>query len=118
MLNDEEIRNIYEVVDNDDLADRVIKMIEANEILEKGTDPVFVFEQDKGETRKSIEGEIIVRSVSSFSDEFKESKYQVWKANGGFGCKAGIGGSAVFATCVTDKEEARMRINQVIGVIK
>lgn len=54
----------------------------------------------------NIEGKLVVIKPASFSPEFREAKYQIVLATGGFGCDANKMGSAVYVEEVhTDNPE-------------
>lgn len=44
----------------------------------------------------NIEGKLVVIKPASFSPEFREAKYQIVLATGGFGCDASKMGNAVY----------------------
>lgn len=56
---------------------------------------------DKSECKplsNHIEGKLVVIGASHFKAEYKDAKYQLVLACGGFGCDAGKMGNAVFVT--------------------
>ena len=54
----------------------------------------------------NIEGKLVVIKPDFFKPEFREAKYQIVLATGGFGCEAGKLGNAVFVEEVhTDNPE-------------
>lgn len=102
LISDEEMEKIQQLLDRHE----IIENSGADDLLES------TLEID------DITGRLIIISTRTLSDNYKKAKWQIWRATGGFGCKAGNGGSAVFAQCIEDGENARWRINQVLGVIK
>ena len=64
---------------------------------------------DKSECKPlsdNIEGKLVVIKPDFFKPEFRDAKYQIVLATGGFGCKAGKLGNAVFVEEVhTDNPE-------------
>lgn len=54
-----------------------------------------------------------VLKESVMAPEFRELKWRVWRALGGFGCSPTARGSAVFARCVEDGEECRWERYQI-----
>ena len=64
---------------------------------------------DKSECKPlsdNIEGRLVVIKPDFFKPEFREAKYQIVLATGGFGCEAGKLGNAVFVEEVhTDNPE-------------
>ena len=74
---------------------------------------------DKSECRPlsdHIEGKLVVIDSQFFKPEFKEAKYQLVLATGGFGCDSDKFGTAVFVTeCCEDPEEYRQERYNLIG---
>lgn len=78
-------------------------------------------------TRKDIDplpetswvGKILVLNGAgkTLKREFKRAKFQLWRATGGFGCEPGLVGRAVFATCLSDGENARWDRGEFIGCV-
>jgi hypothetical protein len=64
------------------------------------------------------EGQILVLPVSSFSKQYQEPQFQLFRANGGFGCSPETMGTAVFGHFIYDGEECRYSRNDFIGVLK
>ena len=64
---------------------------------------------DKSECKPlsdNIEGRLVVTKPDFFKPEFRDAKYQIVLATGGFGCEAGKLGNAVFVEEVhTDNPE-------------
>lgn len=74
---------------------------------------------DKSECRPLsdyIKGKLVVVDSAFFKPEFREAKYQIVLATGGFGCDAGKLGNAVFVTeCCEDPEKYRQERYNLIG---
>ena len=74
---------------------------------------------DKSECKPlsdNIEGKLIVIKPGFFKPEFREAKYQLVLATGGFGCDASKMGNAVFVTeCYENPEEYRQERYNLIG---
>lgn len=74
---------------------------------------------DKSECKPlsdNIEGKLVVIKPDFFKPEFREAKYQLVLATGGFGCDADKFGTAVFVTeCCEDPEEYRQERYNLIG---
>lgn len=63
-----------------------------------------------------IEGKLVVIKPEFFKPEFREAKYQLVLATGGFGCDAGKLGNAVFVTeCCDNHEHYRQERYNLIG---
>ena len=63
-----------------------------------------------------IEGKLVVIKPDFFKPEFREAKYQIVLATGGFGCDAGKLGNAVFAIeCCENPESYRQERYNLIG---
>jgi hypothetical protein len=92
-----------------------------NKKIEK-TSKFFTSEDTlKGSYLHDFEGEVVVVSesiVKNWKPEYQEKKYQLWKAHGGFGCDPNKIGTAVFAKCLVDGEEARFSRNDFVGIVK
>jgi len=54
-----------------------------------------------------LTGRILVLKSELLAPEYRTQNNQLWRADGGFGCKPGLAGSCVIATCLADGEEAR-----------
>lgn len=64
----------------------------------------------------NIKGKFVVVKPDYFKPEFREAKYQLVLAEGGFGCDASKLGSAVFVTeCCENPEEYRQERSNLIG---
>lgn len=61
---------------------------------------------------------ILVLDFSALNPQYCESKYQLWRATGGFGTKNYTIGTAVFAKCLYDSDENRWNRNDFIGALK
>lgn len=74
---------------------------------------------DKSECRPlsdHIEGKLVVIDSKYFKPEFREAKYQIVLATGGFGCDAGKLGNAVFVVeCCENPENYRQERYNLIG---
>ena len=67
-----------------------------------------------------LEGKLLVIKDKCFKEDFRDAKYQLVLANGGFGCRPDARGNAIFVTeCHTDNPEA-YRIercnNDILGI--
>lgn len=63
-----------------------------------------------------IEGKLVVIKPEFFKPEFREAKYQLVLATGGFGCDASKMGNAVFVTeCCENPEIYRQERYNLIG---
>lgn len=65
----------------------------------------------------SYVGLILVLSAKGLSPAYRRSAYQLHRACGGFGCEPGKAGSAIFAACLADGEEARWSRSDFIGYV-
>ena len=55
----------------------------------------------------NIEGKIVVIGADSFKEQYRDAKYQLAVATGGFGCHADKMGNAVFVTeCINNNPES------------
>lgn len=63
-------------------------------------------------------GKVLVMKIRSLKETYWDPKYQLWHANGGFGCYPDKLGTAVFVTCLYDGERARFSRSDFIGPIK
>lgn len=64
----------------------------------------------------NIEGKLVVIKPDFFKPEFRDAKYQIVLATGGFGCDADKFGTAVFVTeCCENPEEYRQERYNLIG---
>lgn len=63
-----------------------------------------------------IEGKLVVIKPEFFKPEYREMKYQIVLATGGFGCDASKMGNAVYVTeCCKNPEEYRQERYNLIG---
>lgn len=63
-----------------------------------------------------IEGKLVVIKPEFFKPKFREAKYQIVLATGGFGCDVGKLGNAVFVTeCCENPEHYRQERYNLIG---
>lgn len=74
---------------------------------------------DKSECKplsENIVGKLVVIDSKFFKPEFREAKYQIVLATGGFGCDAGKLGNAVFVVeCCENPENYRQERYNLIG---
>ena len=56
---------------------------------------VHITEKDVNPLRENFEGKLVVVKIDFFSEPFKEAKYQLVKAFGGFGCHKSSRGTCV-----------------------
>lgn len=64
----------------------------------------------------NIEGKLVVIKPDFFKPEFRDAKYQIVLARGGFGCDASKMGNAVFVTeCCENPEDYRQERYNLIG---
>ena len=64
----------------------------------------------------NIEGKLVVINPDFFKPEFRDAKYQIVLATGGFGCDASKMGNAVFVTeCCENPESYRQERYNLIG---
>lgn len=65
----------------------------------------------------NIEGKIVVIGSQFFKEQYRDAKYQLAVATGGFGCHAGKMGNAVFVTeCINyNPESYRQERYNLIG---
>ena len=74
---------------------------------------------DKSECKPlsdNIEGKLVVIKPDFFKPEFREAKYQIVLATGGFGCEAGKLGNAVYVVeCCENPENYRQERYNLIG---
>jgi hypothetical protein len=69
------------------------------------------------DTMKDCTGMILVLRPDSLHPKYRESKYQLWKATGGFGTKNYTIGTAVFGKGLYDGESARWNRSQFMGAL-
>lgn len=64
----------------------------------------------------NIKGKLVVIKPDFFKPEFREAKYQIVLATGGFGCDASKMGNAVYVTeCCQNPENYRQERYNLIG---
>ena len=64
----------------------------------------------------NIKGKLVVVKPEYFKPEFREAKYQIVLATGGFGCDASKMGNAVFVIeCCKDSEHYRQERYNLMG---
>lgn len=63
-----------------------------------------------------ITNKVCVINPTLLADGFKDPKYQLFFAEGGFGCHKHNKGSAVFGVFLADKERTRFERYEFIGV--
>lgn len=66
----------------------------------------------------NIEGKLLIREVDSFKEDFRDPKYQLVLATGGFGCDPTKMGNAIFVTEVhnDEPESYRMERYDILGI--
>jgi hypothetical protein len=72
----------------------------------------------QGSYSEDYEGKILVLPTQSFHPVYREAKYQLFRATGGFGCSPDTLGTAVFGHFIYDGEECRYRRGDFVGVLK
>ncbi len=68
-------------------------------------------------TDAQLNGRVIVLKRERLETPYREVKFRLWRATGGFGCNPNALGSAVFAQCLYDGELARWERSDVQGWI-
>lgn len=71
-----------------------------------------------GSRSGEYEGELVVIRPDILQRDKQTADYQLCYATGGFGCRAGAGGRAVFCRTVYDNREMRYDRTDVLGIIK
>lgn len=71
-----------------------------------------------GSRSGDYDGELVVIRADLLQRDKQTADYQLCRATGGFGCKAGAGGRAVYCRTVYDNREMRYDRTDVLGVIK
>jgi len=71
-----------------------------------------------GSRSGDYEGEIVVIRADLLQRDKQTADYQLCRAMGGFGCKAGAGGRAVYCRTIYDNREVRYDRTDVLGIIK
>ena len=70
------------------------------------------------DTVDNFEGKLIMLKDDTYKAEYREPKYLLVLATGGFGCDSEKVGRAVYYKCIYDGENACTDRGQVFGVIK
>ena len=68
------------------------------------------------EPEESLEGKLVIVKASNISPEYRSADYQLGYALGGFGCKPGAGGRAVFFQELYSGEKSRWDIGDILGI--
>ena len=67
-----------------------------------------------------LEGKLLIREVNSYPEDFRDAKYQLVLAIGGFGCKPGAIGNAIFVSECHNDEPIRFRMercnDEILGI--
>lgn len=63
-------------------------------------------------------GKIVVLRADYFKDEYKKPEYQLFLAEGGFGCSPSAAGTKVFGRFLKDDEKTSFRRGDIIGVLQ
>lgn len=79
-------------------------------ILTKDTDGVVALPDD-------ITGKIVVVDAKHLAPQYQQAKYQLFKAEAGFGCHKANRGTAVIGYHIVDKEHTRWERHELIGVV-
>ena len=64
------------------------------------------------------EGKVLVLKPETLNEKYWESKYQLWYAHDGFGCRPSARGRSIRATCLADGEMCRWNRQDFIGPIQ
>lgn len=62
--------------------------------------------------------QILVLNPSHLAKEYRKPEFQLWRGDGGFGCKPDTVGTAVYAVCLADEERARWSRHNFLGILK
>ncbi len=65
----------------------------------------------------STVGKVLVLSPNVLKESALQPQNQLWLASGGFGCDPKASGRAIYATCLSDGEEARWNREDFVGVL-
>ena len=68
------------------------------------------------EPEESLEGKLVIVKASNISPEYRSADYQLGYALGGFGCKPGAGGRAVFFEELYSGERSRWDVGDILGI--
>ncbi len=63
-----------------------------------------------------LQGKLVIVAPSSFKPEYRQRKFLIWRAMGGFGCDPNALGSGVFSKCIGDGEEAKLCRSRIVGL--
>ncbi|ACV62342.1 hypothetical protein Dtox_1478 [Desulfofarcimen acetoxidans DSM 771] len=66
----------------------------------------------------SINGRVVILKASTLSEEFRESKHQLYFCTGGFGSNSNPSGRSVFAVSLADGEQVRWNRSDILGIAK
>lgn len=69
-----------------------------------------------GELEDDLTGDVLILKDTELSVDYQQPKFQLWRAERGFGCLQNTTGRAVFATALVDGEEARWSRQDFIGI--
>ena len=67
------------------------------------------------EPEESLEGKLVIVKANNISPEYRSADYQLGYALGGFGCKPGAGGRAVFFEELYSGERSRWDVGDILG---
>jgi len=71
-------------------------------------------------SRTDLEGKLLIREVNNFKEDFRDAKYQLVLAKGGFGCRPDARGNAIFVSEVHNDEPEDYRMercdNEILGI--
>ena len=65
-----------------------------------------------------INGKVIVLKPSVLSEEFRNTKHQLYLCTGGFGSNTNPSGRSVFTVSLTDGEQVRWNRSDILGIAK
>lgn len=84
------------------------------------TKTVFTSKDVTPWTKENIEDKIIILKETFFQEEFRDAKYQLVKATGGFGCNPSNIGNAIFVKELHNDNPEHYRIdrcdNNILGI--
>ncbi len=68
----------------------------------------------------NLEGKLLIREVNNFKEDFRDAKYQLVLATGGFGCSPDARGNAIFVEEVHNDSPEHYRMercdNEILGI--
>src|SRR5690348_13191336 len=68
-----------------------------------------------------LEGKLLILDPKILAPQYRQRKFLVYRATGGFGCHAACMGTAVYAECLSDGEKTRWEryefLNEYIGPV-